>query len=102
MAEHIPTCGIDTCGDGLPCDCPCHDDMSEPPKNLVDTGFKLSDFLGWLYDPPSGWRYGFPKIYDPFPGETLEQTLLRDGYPQRELEWGAAKHVRFIGRKVEK
>lgn len=23
--NHIESCGIDTCGDGLPCDCPCHD-----------------------------------------------------------------------------
>lgn len=23
---HIESCGIDTCGDGLPCDCHCHED----------------------------------------------------------------------------
>ena len=50
-----------------------------------------------LYDPPSGWRYGFPKSYKPLSGETLEQTLLRDGYPQREIDNGGAKHCRFIG-----
>ena len=50
-----------------------------------------------LYDPPSGWQYGFPKPYLPHEGESIEQTLLRDGYPQEELDWGAAKHVRFIG-----
>lgn len=51
-----------------------------------------------LYDPPSGWKYGFPKPYLPNPGETLEQTLLRDGYPQTELDRnGGAKYVRFIG-----
>lgn len=50
-----------------------------------------------LYDPPSGWQYGFPRPYKPLPGETLEQTLLRDGYPQKEIDWGGAKHVRFIG-----
>jgi hypothetical protein len=50
-----------------------------------------------LYDPPSGWVYGFPKPYRPLPGETLEQTLLRDGYPQREIDDGMAKYVRFIG-----
>ena len=48
-----------------------------------------------IYDPPSGWRYGFPKVYDPLPGETLEQTLLRDGYPQTEIDAGGAKHCRF-------
>lgn len=54
-----------------------------------------------IYDPPSGWMYGFPKSYNPLPGETLEQTLLRDGYPQKELDWGAAKHCRFMGDFAE-
>jgi hypothetical protein len=54
-----------------------------------------------LYDPPSGWKYGFPKVYAPLPGETLEQTLLRDGYPQREIDNGGAKHCRFIEHKEE-
>lgn len=38
------------------------------------------------YDPPAGWRYGFPKPYNPLPGEKLEDTLKRDGYPQREID----------------
>ena len=50
-----------------------------------------------LYDPPSGWRYGFPKPYRPRKGETLEQTLRRDGYPQREIDEGGAQYCRFIG-----
>lgn len=50
-----------------------------------------------LYDPPSGWMYGFPKVYKPLPGETLTQTLLRDGYPQREIDNGGARYCRFIG-----
>jgi hypothetical protein len=54
-----------------------------------------------IYDPPSGWRYGFPKPYRPIPGETLAQTLLRDGYPQKEIDQGGARHVRFLGTKEE-
>jgi len=50
-----------------------------------------------IYDPPNGWMYGFPKPYKPLPNETLEQTLLRDGYPQHEIDNGGAKHCRFIG-----
>lgn len=49
-----------------------------------------------LYDPPSGWMYGFPRFYKPLPGETLEQTLIRDGYPKSQAEF-ASKHCRFIG-----
>lgn len=54
-----------------------------------------------IYDPPSGWMYGFPKVYAPLPHETLEETLLRDGYPQSEIDRGMAKHVRFIGSREE-
>lgn len=48
-----------------------------------------------IYDPPSGWRFGFPRPYTPLPDETLEQTLVRDGYPQREIDNGSAKYCRF-------
>jgi hypothetical protein len=54
-----------------------------------------------LYDPPSGWRYGFPKPYLPADGESLADTLLRDGYPQREIENGGARHCRFIGAPAQ-
>jgi hypothetical protein len=49
--------------------------------------------MALLYDPPSGWKYGFPKPYLPTEGETLEQTLLRDGYPQREIDNGGASEI---------
>lgn len=42
-----------------------------------------------FYDPPSGWRYGFPKEYKPLPDEKLVDTLRRDGYPEGEIQqWG--------------
>lgn len=59
-----------------------------------------------IYDPPSGWMYGFPKPYSPRKGESLEQTLIRDGYPEKELDrirtpdgviWG----VRFLESQEE-
>jgi hypothetical protein len=54
------------------------------------------------YDPPSGWKYGFPKPYRPKQDESLSETLLRDGYPQHEIksitrEDGSLYGVRFIG-----
>jgi hypothetical protein len=48
-----------------------------------------------FYDPPSGWRYGFPKVYEPLENEELKDTLLRDGYPQDEIDNGGAKYCRF-------
>ena len=57
--------------------------------------------MGLIYDPPSGWRYGFPKPYRPLEDETLEDTLLRDGYPQHEIDNGGAEYCRFIGERAE-
>jgi hypothetical protein len=45
--------------------------------------------------------YGFPKQYSPLAGETLEQTLLRDGYPQIEIDNAGAKYCRFIAMQAE-
>jgi hypothetical protein len=55
----------------------------------------LKEVLMTIYDPPSGWRYGFPRPYLPEPGESLEDTLRRDRYPEKEIEAGMAKWVRF-------
>lgn len=49
-----------------------------------------------MYDPPSGWRYGFPKPYKPLPSENLADTLRRDGYPAKEIaSLGDNLHCRF-------
>lgn len=37
----------------------------------------------WI-DPPSGWRYGFPKIWNG-QGDVLE-WLIENGYPQKEID----------------
>jgi len=39
----------------------------------------------WI-DPPSGWRYGFPKIYDPDCGKPVLEWLVNEGYPQVEID----------------
>lgn len=41
-----------------------------------------------MYDPPSGWQYGFPKPYLPKPGESVRDTLIRDGYPPELADKG--------------
>ena len=50
-----------------------------------------------MYDPPSGWKYGFPKLYEPLEGESIKDTLLRDGYPQEEIDNWRELPVRFLG-----
>jgi hypothetical protein len=50
-------------------------------------------FYTTFYDPPSGWKYGFPKEFHPEHGETLEETLMRDKYPSHLLQYW--RHTRF-------
>jgi hypothetical protein len=37
-------------------------------------------------DPPSGWRYGFPKIWDPVKDPYYFEWLVKEGYPQKEID----------------
>lgn len=35
-------------------------------------------------DPPSGWRYGFPKVWN---GKgSMTDWLIAEGYPRKEIE----------------
>lgn len=38
-----------------------------------------------IIDPPSGWKYGFPK---PIPNDVkdVEKWLVENGYPQQEID----------------
>lgn len=49
-----------------------------------------------MIDPPSGWRYGFPKAYDRVTdGDDVMAWLAREGYPQTEIDrLGDQFHVR--------
>ena len=40
------------------------------------------------YDPPGGWAFGFPRVYKPRSGETIDQTLIRDGFPKANIVEG--------------
>lgn len=46
------------------------------------------------YDPPEGWRFGFPKPYKPRADDDFVDTLLRDGYPKHMLDL-ALRATRF-------
>ena len=38
-----------------------------------------------MIDPPSGWRYGFPKEFTREENQSVEEWLLANGYPQEEI-----------------
>ena len=39
----------------------------------------------WI-DPPSGWRYGFPKVYDGAKDGGILTWLVEQGYPQAQID----------------
>lgn len=55
-----------------------------------------------MIDPPSGWKYGFPKqLPDPPPTETLK-WLVENGYPQSEIDaYGNHFYVRYWTEEVD-
>ena len=47
-------------------------------------------------DPPGGWKYGFPKIFDRDVDGNLTEWIVKNGYPQREIDsCGDHFHVRM-------
>lgn len=48
-----------------------------------------------LIDPPSGWKYGFPRPYDKKDDQTLEEWLVEKGYPQSLIDQGMTRHCRY-------
>jgi hypothetical protein len=43
----------------------------------------------WV-DPPSGHRYGFPRLYDPAKDGDMRQWMIANGYPERLANQGLA------------
>jgi len=37
-------------------------------------------------DPPSGWKFGFPKIYDRNKHPDFYKWIVEEGYPQKEID----------------
>lgn len=48
----------------------------------------------YLIDPPSGWKYGFPKEL-PENVTDLRQWLIDNGYPEDQVDFGM-KYCRYM------
>jgi hypothetical protein len=57
-----------------------------------------ADMGARIVDPPSGWRYGFPKPlparYDELSFDDKMKWFVDNGYPQSEIDKGMLKHCR--------
>jgi hypothetical protein len=51
-----------------------------------------------MVDPPSGWKYGFPKPLDK--EKSYEQQLKEAGYPEEDIPF-ALKHSRYYEADVD-
>jgi calcineurin-like phosphoesterase family protein len=55
--------------------------------SLVSTPVECSVPIEWtkrpyMVDPPSGWRYGFPRRYDPASDGDMRAWMIAHGYPE--------------------
>jgi len=50
----------------------------------------------WIIDPPSGWKYGFPKECPDLISEgfDLKEWLTQQGYPESDVDY-ASQHYRY-------
>jgi len=57
-----------------------------------------------MYDPPEGWRYGFPKPIpdDVWDDKTILKWIVSEGYPQEEIDaLGELFHGRYWEQVIE-
>lgn len=48
----------------------------------------------WV-DPPEGWKYGFPAVFDTANDGTMHEWIVKKGYPAQLIEeYGTAWAVR--------
>ena len=45
----------------------------------------------WI-DPPSGWKYGFPKVWDKELHPDFNAWIIAEGYPLQDLRKYFGKH----------
>jgi hypothetical protein len=82
-----------------------HDGQNTPKLFTItamtykDLSIKLDDLSIksnkiWV-DPPEGWKYGFPAIYDPEKDGQMSEWIVRKGYPLLTIkEYGEQWMVR--------
>jgi hypothetical protein len=69
---------------GLPC-------TPHPPSTPAECSVspECTSRPYWV-DPPSGWRYGFPRLYDPAKDGDMVEWMIANGYPKRLADQGLA------------
>lgn len=42
--------------------------------------------MQYMIDPPSGWMYGFPKMWDKDKDKSIREWLIDNDYPQQLID----------------
>ncbi len=60
------------------------------------------DWMGKPYwvDPPSGWRYGFPRLYDPSKDGPMWAWMIAHGYPKALADKGMPCQYPHLSRET--
>lgn len=72
--------------------CGDEDEADEVPQPSAHPAMLRPDWMGKPYwvDPPSGWMYGFPRLYDPQKDGPLREWMVANGYPKALADKGLA------------
>jgi len=65
-----------------------------PNLSIKSEDLSMQSNMIWV-DPPEGWKYGFPAIYDPNTDGQMSDWIVRKGYPLLTIkEYGESWAVR--------
>ena len=65
-----------------------------PNLSIQSKDLSMQSNMIWV-DPPEGWKYGFPAIYDPVNDGKMRDWIVRKGYPLLTIkEYGESWAVR--------
>jgi len=65
-----------------------------PNLSIKSEDLSMQSNMIWV-DPPEGWKYGFPAIYDPEKDGQMSEWIVRKGYPLLTIkEYGESWAVR--------
>jgi hypothetical protein len=60
-----------------------HNEQKHDNLSVISIKFKdlsMQSNMIWV-DPPEGWKYNFPAIYDPDTDGQLSEWIIKKGYP---------------------
>jgi len=68
--------------------------LADNDLSIKSDDLSIKSNMMWV-DPPEGWKYGFPAIYDPEKDGQMSEWIVRKGYPLLTIkEYGESWTIR--------